>query len=136
MAEYTGRIQRYDRLDYIELPGSRKGMPAQKALETETRQLLNCLAPSDWLVLLDERGKLMDSRQMASWLEKQMNHSGRRLCFAIGGAWGFAPEVTERAAFRLSLSLMTLPHQLARLFFAEQLYRAFTILNNEPYHHD
>ena len=92
------------------------------------------VAPSDFIVLLDERGKEMSSNALASWLEKR-RALGRHLVFIIGGAYGFSDELYARADEMLSLSLMTFPHQLARLIFIEQLYRACTIIRGEGYHH-
>jgi 23S rRNA (pseudouridine1915-N3)-methyltransferase len=89
----------------------------------------------DFLVLLDERGKTFSSEQFATYIEKIQIQSPRRMVFLIGGAYGFSPAIYERANAQISLSAMTFSHQMVRLFFVEQLYRAFTILNNEPYHH-
>ncbi len=87
-------------------------------------------------MLLDEKAKEFTSREFASFLEKQMNMSTKNLIFVIGGAYGFSQEVYDRANLKFSLSQMTFSHQIIRIIFAEQLYRAFTIINNEPYHHD
>jgi 23S rRNA (pseudouridine1915-N3)-methyltransferase len=95
-----------------------------------------CALPIYVLCLLDENGKEFNSREFAGFLKKQMNSSVKRLVFVIGGPYGFSRQVYEKADFKLSLSRMTFSHQLVRLIFAEQLYRAFSIINNEPYHHD
>ena len=87
-------------------------------------------------MLLDERGREYRSLEFARWLEGRLSHSGRDLVFAIGGAYGFSEAVYARADAQLSLSKMTFSHQLVRTIFAEQLYRAFTILRGEPYHHE
>jgi len=86
--------------------------------------------------LLDERGKEFRTAEFAGWLEKLSMIPGKRIVFVTGGPWGFSEEVIGLADFRLSLSKMTFPHQLVRLLFLEQLYRAFTIINREPYHHE
>ncbi len=107
----------------------------EQVKEKEGELILARLKPDDILVLLDERGKRFDSEGFARFLEKQFVHSGRSLCFVIGGAFGFSAEVYARAQHQVALSEMTFSHQLVRLIFMEQLYRALTILNNHPYHH-
>ena len=87
------------------------------------------------MVLLDEKGKQFSSMQFADWLQKKMNQGIKQLVLVIGGPYGFSEEVYERADQKISLSAMTFSHQMVRLFFIEQLYRGFTILRNEPYHH-
>ena len=100
----------------------------------EGKLILSKLQTDDYLVLLDENGKQLTSMELAQWTERRLASSGRRLVFLVGGAFGFAPEVYARAQEQLSLSKMTFSHQMVRLFFIEQLYRAMTILRNEPYH--
>lgn len=107
---------------------------ALKQMEGEA--ILKAIDKSDGLILLDEGGKQFSSRNFAGFMEKQMLSGTRRLVFVIGGAWGFSDEVYIRANSKVSLSGMTFSHQMVRLIFAEQLYRAMTILKNEPYHHD
>ena len=94
------------------------------------------LNESDCVVLLDERGDELRSMQFADWIGKRMSSGLRRLVFVIGGPYGFSEEVYARANYKISLSRMTFSHQIVRAIFAEQIYRAFTILNNEPYHHE
>ncbi len=134
LALYEGRLRHY--LDYqlTELPAAKVTEPL-KQKEKEGEALLKLLKPSDVLVLLDEKGKEYDSVGFASFMQQQMNRSTKHLLFATGGAHGFSEEVYKRANAKLSLSKMTFPHQLVRLIFAEQLYRAMTILRNESYHH-
>ncbi len=91
---------------------------------------------SDEVILLDERGKEFRSVELAAWLEEKLTRSARDLVFVIGGAYGFSPQVYERADGKLSLSRMTFSHQMVRTIFAEQLYRALTIMKGEPYHHE
>lgn len=111
-------------------------MPDNVLKEKEGEVILKLLSPGDIMVLLDERGMEIGSRGFADFLNKMMLSGCRKLFFVIGGAYGFSDSVYKRADHKLSLSRMTFPHQLVRLVFAEQLYRAFSILNNEPYHHD
>ena len=98
--------------------------------------ILAALQPSDFVVLLDEGGKEFRSVEFAAWVEKKMASGLRRLVFVIGGPYGFSEAVYGRSDTKLSLSKMTFSHQIVRAIFAEQLYRAFTILRNEPYHHE
>ncbi len=136
IGKYLRRINRYVKFDVVTLPdvkGAKLTREKQKAQEGET--ILSRIADGDILVLLDESGCEFSSLEYAGWLQKKMNAGTRRLCFAIGGPYGFSREVYARSNEMISLSRMTFSHQLVRLVFAEQLYRAFTILNNEPYHH-
>ena len=98
--------------------------------------ILRQLADGDYVTLLDERGEEYRSVEFALWLQKRLNSGVKRLVLVIGGPYGFSDEVYARADGRLSLSRMTFSHQIVRAIFAEQIYRAFTILNNEPYHHE
>jgi len=97
--------------------------------------ILNKIKKSDTLILLDENGKQFDSVAFSSYLQKYMNRGIKNLFFVIGGPYGFSSEVYQRAQGKISLSKMTFSHQMVRLFFIEQIYRGFTILKNEPYHH-
>lgn len=105
----------------------------QKKIEGE--EILKRITPSEVLILLDEKGTDYTSEHFAEFLQKKMNSGLKNLVFAIGGPYGFSDELYERCNGKLSLSSMTFSHQMVRLFFVEQLYRAFTILRNEPYHH-
>lgn len=100
----------------------------------ESEMVLSKLAPEDYLVLLDEQGREYSSTELAQWLERRLSSSQRKMVFLIGGAFGFSPDVYARANEQLALSKLTFSHQMVRLFFLEQLYRAMTILKNEPYH--
>lgn len=106
----------------------------QKAAEGEL--LLQALQPGDCVILLDERGREYTSREFASMVEKRMATLSRNLVFVIGGPYGFSQRIYDRADGKISLSRMTFSHEMVRLFFVEQLYRAMTILRGEPYHHD
>lgn len=101
----------------------------------EGNLILNKIKKSDTLILLDENGKQFDSLAFSSYLQKYMNSGIKNLFFVIGGPYGFSSEVYQRAQGKISLSKMTFSHQMVRLFFIEQIYRGFTILKNEPYHH-
>ena len=106
----------------------------QKSLEGEG--ILNRLQPGDYVVLLDDKGKQYSSTEFARFIEKKSHSVPKRLVFVVGGPYGFSEAVYARANEKLSLSKMTFTHQMVRLVFVEQLYRAMTILNNEPYHHE
>jgi 23S rRNA (pseudouridine1915-N3)-methyltransferase len=132
--EYFKRIKRYTAFETSLLkPGSSNELI--KVKEQEGEILFKQLDESDFVILLDAGGKLLSSGEFSSLLQQQMNSSRKRVVFVVGGAYGFSEKVLKRADYKLSLSKMTFPHQLCRLIFAEQLYRAFTILNNEKYHH-
>lgn len=134
---YTKRLTRYIRFEIQIIPDLKKR--AKLSFEQQKKQegdlILNQLSPSDFVVLLDEAGKQFTSMAFANYLQQRMNSGIKNLVFIIGGPYGFSEEVYQRANSKLSLSKMTFSHQMVRLFFAEQLYRAFSILNNEPYHH-
>jgi 23S rRNA (pseudouridine1915-N3)-methyltransferase len=102
----------------------------------EGKMLLQKLQPDDYLVLLDEKGQSFTSMELSRWLERRLGASNRRMVFLIGGAFGFSPDVYARAQEQIALSKLTFSHQMVRLFFLEQLYRAMTILRNEPYHNE
>lgn len=118
-----------------EAPGLKKHFSSAERKNIEGKMLLDYLKPDDYLVLLDENGSIYSSEKFALRLQKILNHSRKRVLFVIGGPYGFSEEVYNRADEKISLSAMTFTHQMVRLFFTEQLYRAFSILNNEPYHH-
>lgn len=134
---YHKRLKHYIKFELEEIPDIKKAKnlseEQQKKLEGEI--LLSKISPSDKVVLLDENGKQLSSIKFAESLQKYMNAGTRRLIYVIGGPYGFSDNLYERANSKLSLSNMTFSHQMVRLFFVEQLYRGFTILRNEPYHH-
>lgn len=135
---YVSRLGRYIQFSMLEIPYLKKSqsIPHDKVKEMEGELILKAIKPSDEVVLLDERGSGLRSVELASFLGGRMASSVKRLVFVIGGAYGFSGAVYSRADSMLSLSNMTFPHQLVRVLFAEQLYRAFTILKGEPYHHE
>ena len=134
---YLKRLQHYTRFSVEVLPDIKKVKHLSQAQqkEKEGQALLTQLKSTDFVILLDEKGKQLDSVGFSELIQKQLNSGVKRLVFIIGGPYGFSPEIYARAQQKLSLSKMTLSHQMVRLFFTEQLYRAFTILKNEPYHH-
>ncbi len=136
--EYVKRICRYIPFQVIVIQDIKKTRTTPEAVlkKEEGAQILKKIAPGDVVVLLDENGTNYSSRDFAGFLQKHMNSGIRNLFFIIGGAYGFSDEVYQRSDFKLSLSKMTFSHQMVRLIFTEQLYRAMTIINNEPYHHD
>ncbi len=136
IALYEKRLKHYLPFHWHVLPDV-KGAGNLNALSVKIKEgesVLSKIKTEDWLVLLDERGRTMSSDAFAAHLDKKLQQSQRRLVFLIGGAYGFSEAVYERADETLSVSSMTFSHQMVRLFFLEQLYRAMTILRNEPYH--
>ncbi|MHB8121495.1 MAG: 23S rRNA (pseudouridine(1915)-N(3))-methyltransferase RlmH [Desulfuromonadaceae bacterium] len=131
--EYAGRIRRYSPLELVDIRDE-KGAAAEDMRRRECERLEKQIPPGATLILLDERGELMDSPGLASFVGKQRDSGVGELVFAIGGAYGFSEEFRRRGKL-LSLSKMTFTHQMVRAFLLEQIYRAFTILNGEPYHH-
>jgi 23S rRNA (pseudouridine1915-N3)-methyltransferase len=129
--EYVGRLSRVTKVSLVQLPES--GHTGARAKADEAAAILKKVPEGDVLVALDERGKSLSSTAFAQWLGRQRD-AARNVCCVVGGDEGLAEEVTAQAALTLSLSAMTLPHRLARLMLAEQLYRAFSILRGEPYH--
>ncbi|MCR4859260.1 MAG: 23S rRNA (pseudouridine(1915)-N(3))-methyltransferase RlmH [Bacteroidales bacterium] len=135
---YVSRLGHYVPFSLKEIPELKgvSSLSREQIKEREGELVLRQLAPSDEVILLDERGREYRSLEFADWLGRRLASSGRNLVFVIGGAYGFSDAVYARADGKLSLSKMTFSHQLVRTIFAEQLYRAFTILRGEPYHHE
>ena len=136
--DYTKRINHYIpfNIQYISDAKNTKNLSQAQQKQAEGQNLLNAFDKSDYVVLLDERGKEFTSKDFSSFIEKKMQTVAKRLVFVVGGPYGFSEDVYQRANEKISLSKMTFPHDLIRLIFTEQLYRSFTIMNNEPYHHD
>lgn len=136
--DYVKRIGRYVTFELKTLADVKtsKAMTADKQKELEGAAMLGALQPGDYLVLLDERGKELTSREFAGYIDKKMLSLPKNLVFVIGGPYGFSRAVYDRANELLSLSRMTFSHEMVRLFMVEQIYRAMTILRGEPYHHD
>ncbi|MBG0858536.1 MAG: 23S rRNA (pseudouridine(1915)-N(3))-methyltransferase RlmH [Bacteroidales bacterium] len=138
MEIFSARIKKYTRFEILTVPDVKnsRSMTVFEQKDKEGKKILRSVTKDDYLVLLDERGKEFRTFELAEWLEKRLMLPGKRIVFIIGGPWGFSEEVCSSADFRLSLSRMTFPHQMVRLLFLEQLYRAFTIIKGEPYHHE
>lgn len=137
ISDYAERIGHYMPFDIVTIPELRntKSLNEEQQKTAEGELILKQLQPTDTVVLLDERGTERRSVEMARWLE-QKQQLARRLVFVIGGPYGFSPVVYARANEQMSLSRMTFSHQMVRLVFTEQLYRACTIIRGEPYHHE
>jgi 23S rRNA (pseudouridine1915-N3)-methyltransferase len=135
---YTKRINFYNRFNITYIPDIKnsKNLSESQQKTAEGEAILRLIDDSDRVVLLDEKGSEFRSVEYADWLQKRMNSGIKRLVFVIGGPYGFSPEVYSRANEKISLSKMTFSHQIIRAIFAEQLYRAFSILHNSPYHHE
>jgi 23S rRNA (pseudouridine1915-N3)-methyltransferase len=135
---YTNRIKKYSAFEIITLPDLKntKNMPVQEQKIKEAAKIFQSITDDDYFILLDERGKELKTVEFSEALKKMFLLSKKRIVFVIGGPWGFSEAVYKRADFKLSLSKMTFPHQLVRLLFLEQLYRVFTIIKGEPYHHE
>lgn len=138
IATYQERLKHYVKFELAIIPDIKnvKNLSQKQQKEKEGLLLLSKLQAGDQLVLLDEKGKDFRSVEFSNFLQKKMNSGFKQLVFVIGGPYGFSEEVYQRAQGKISLSKMTFSHQMIRLFFTEQLYRAFTILKNEPYHHE
>ncbi|WP_297069168.1 23S rRNA (pseudouridine(1915)-N(3))-methyltransferase RlmH [uncultured Duncaniella sp.] len=136
--EFLKRANRYVGVELTVIPDvkSSKALTEDAQKQQEGRAILAALQPGDVVTLLDERGKELTSREFSGLIERRMIQGIKRLVFVIGGPYGFAREVYERADDKLSLSRMTFTHEMVRLFFTEQIYRAMTIMRGEPYHHD
>lgn len=134
---YAGRLAHYVPFAVTEIPELKGAAAAGKeqVKEKEGELILKNVRPQDDLILLDERGEQRGSKEFAAWLEGRMSRGGRDMVFVVGGAFGFSRKVYDRADGMMSLSKMTFSHQIVRTIFAEQLYRAFTIMRGEPYHH-
>lgn len=135
---YSKRINFYCKFSITTLPDVKntKNLTVNQQRTAEGEALMRQLNDSDYVVLLDEKGEEYRSMEFAQWLQKRMNSGVRRLVIIIGGPYGFSEEVYARSNSKVSLSKMTFSHQIVRAIFAEQIYRAFTILKNEPYHHE
>ncbi len=136
--DYRERLKHYLPFDTLVIPElkSTKNLSFDQQKEKEGELLLKAFQPGDVIVLLDENGKEMKSTEFATWMQKKQLNVSKRLVFVIGGPYGFSPSIYQAAADKISLSRMTFSHQMVRLVFIEQLYRAMTILNGEPYHHE
>ena len=138
IAEYIRRLKHYIPYSIKSLPDVKNAskMDQAKQKDAEGEKILDVISNSDFVVLLDERGKQYSSIEFSAFLEKQMISGRRKVIFVVGGPYGFSKPVYDRADSLLSLSKMTFNHEMVRLFFTEQIYRAMTILRGAPYHHE
>lgn len=136
--EYKSRLTHYIPFEMEVIPDVKnaKNLSEAQQKEKEGEMILKTLQPGDYLVLLDDKGKEYTSMQFSAYLEKKMHSVPKRLVFVVGGPYGFSEAVYGAASEKISLSKMTFSHQMVRLIFIEQIYRAMTILNHEPYHHE
>jgi 23S rRNA (pseudouridine1915-N3)-methyltransferase len=135
--DYFSKINKYNTFEIEAIPylKNTKSLSIEVQKKQEGDFFMKRITKQDVVVLLDERGNECTSLQFSNFIQQRLNAGTKTLLFLIGGAYGFSEELYKRADFKISLSKMTFSHKIARLFFAEQLYRAFTILNGEPYHH-
>lgn len=136
--EYIERIRHYIPFTIEVIPELKntKGLSQDEQKKREGEQILKNLQAGDYIVLLDEHGSERNSMDFASWMQKKMVAGPKRLVFIVGGPYGFSDAIHQKGNEEISLSRMTLSHQMIRMFFVEQIYRAMTILNGEPYHHE
>ena len=134
---YKNRLQFYNKFEIDIIPDLKKtkSLDENQQKEKEGELILAKVQNSDFLVLLDENGKEFSSEKFSAYIQKRLNSGLKQLIFVFGGPYGFSEAIYQRADSKVALSQMTFSHQMVRLFFTEQLYRAFTILKNEPYHH-
>ena len=135
---YTSRIKKYSVFEILTIPELKntKNMPVQEQKIKEATKILQSIVDDDYVILLDEKGKEFRTVEFSVFLDKLFFLPKKRIVFIIGGPWGFSEDVYSRADYKLSLSKLTFPHQLVRLLFLEQLYRVFTIIKGESYHHE
>jgi 23S rRNA (pseudouridine1915-N3)-methyltransferase len=138
IAIFEERLRKYTAFEILTVPDVRstRNMPLREQKMREGEQILRFIKTDDYTVILDEKGKEFSTVEFSSWLEKKFLLQNKRILFVAGGAWGFSDDVYKKADMRLSLSRMTFSHQMVRLLFLEQLYRAFTVIKGEPYHHE
>jgi len=136
--EYKSRLAHYIPFELEIIPDIKntKNLNFEQQKQKEGEQIIKYLQPSDHIVLLDEKGKQYTSTEFATYFEKKTHTVNKRLIFIVGGPYGFSKDIYSRANEKISVSKMTFSHQMIRLIFIEQLYRAMTILHNEPYHHE
>jgi len=134
---YEKRLNHYVKFEFVTIPDLKntKSLSKTSQKEKEGQLILKNISPTDHIILLDENGKSYSSTEFSGFLQKKMNAGLKQLTFIIGGPYGFSDEIYKRAESKLSLSKMTFSHQMIRPFIIEQIYRGFTILKNEPYHH-
>lgn len=136
--EYVDRLKHYTQFATITIPELKntKALSAEQQKQMEAEHILRQISDSDYVVLLDEHGKEFRSVEFAAWIEKKQTSGLKHLIYIIGGPYGFAQSIYQRANEQISLSKLTFSHQMIRILFTEQLYRAHTIINGEKYHHE
>ena len=136
--DYIKRLRRYVPYKIESIPDIKasKAMTEEQQKQKEGESILSFLSPADFCILLDEHGREFSSMEFSSWMQKTMASGKKRAVFVVGGPYGFSKDVYSRADYKISLSKMTFTHEMVRLFFTEQVYRAMTILRGEPYHHE
>lgn len=136
--KYTQRLKHYGKFTIENIPElkKRKNLSIKEQKNKEAALIFKKLQPADQIILLDEKGESFTSLKFSKWLQKQMISGKKRLVFVVGGPYGFSKELYQKADQKIALSSMTFSHEMIRPFFTEQLYRAFTILRNEAYHHE
>lgn len=137
ISSFAERIKKYTPFEIITIPDIKntRNMPVREKKIKEAEKILGFFREGDYVVILDEKGKEYSTLELSKWLEQKIMLPMKRLVFVIGGPWGFADEIYDRADASISLSRLTFSHQIIRLLFLEQLYRVFTIIKGEPYHH-
>ena len=138
IAKYQKRLKHYTQFEIFEIPcvKNAKNFSNAELMKREGELILKQLRPLDYLVILDDKGKSFTSIKFSEKLQTWILSGKKRLVFVVGGAYGFSDEVYVRGNEKISLSKMTLSHQMVRLFFVEQIYRGYTIINHQPYHHE
>ena len=132
---YTHKLNHYIKFDLIIIKDQKKKLPESIQIQKEGEKILSILKKNEFIILLDENGEHKSSVGFSKFIQKKLNSGMKTLTFIIGGPYGFSSEIKSISNYQLSLSKMTFSHEMIRLFFTEQLYRSFSILKNEPYHH-
>lgn len=137
LEEYIKRVNKYSKFGVSIIPDIKNSasLSAEQRKTDEGKLILQQILPTDWIILLDEKGKEYTSEEFAVQWQNWFNRGPKQIVAIVGGPYGFSKDVYERANAKIALSKMTFSHEMVRLFFAEQLYRSFTIIKNEPYHH-
>lgn len=133
--QYIDKLKHYIKFDLIIIKDQKKQLPESIQIKKEGEKILSILKKNEFIILLDENGEHKSSVAFSKFIQKKLNSGIKTITFIIGGPYGFSSEIKSISNYQLSLSKMTFSHEMIRLFFTEQLYRAFSILKNEPYHH-
>jgi 23S rRNA (pseudouridine1915-N3)-methyltransferase len=138
IAKFEERLRKYSAFEILTVPDIKRtrNLSDREQKIREGEQILRFFRSDDYIVILDDKGKEYTTIELSAWLEKCLMLHKKRILFVTGGAWGFSGDVLKRADMSLSLSRLTFSHQMVRLLFLEQLYRAFTVMKGEPYHHE